>query len=851
MRIDRLTPDPDDTDVSDSTPALSTVISGVDWDRVQNLFHRASELPAASRSDYLDSVETDDPRIVTEVRSLLEAHDTEGVLDLALPDPQELADAARIGMKVGPYRIIDTLGRGGMGVVYLAERADDQFNRRVALKVVRPDRAHALTFRFLKEREILARLSHPNIARLYDGGLTKNGTPWFAMELVDGEEVERFCDARALDVEERLELFATICDAVQYAHQNLVVHRDLKPGNVLVDVTGQPKLLDFGIAKLLERDADVTAPMHQQLTPRFAAPEQITGEPITTATDTYTLGVLLYRLLTGRHPYDTAGSFAGAARAILEVEPDRPSAVVQGRSGPGGGFATRTPGSGKRMRGDIDTIVLKALRKEPERRYATAGDLAADIRRHLAERPVTARPDTARYRASRFVRRHRVAVAGAGVTFATILAGAIGMGWQANQAREQALIAGEERDRARLEASRSEATVDFMLGLFAAADPRESLGREITVRELVDTGATGLMDGDELRDQPLVRASMLDMVGKVYDRMNRFDEARPLLEQAVDLRREHLPPDAEELAESLNNLAVMLLNSGDLDAAEPLLEEALVIRKGLPDAAEQVASTLNNLAAIPYFKGDYGTAEVRIREAIAVRRAAGDDGPDLATNLDGLAGILRNQGRLAEADSLFTEALAIKRKHLDPAHPDLAHSYNNLAGLRLREGDAAGAETAYREALEVFRRVEPEHSLVGTVLSNLGSSLESQGRRDEAERAYVESLELRRRIFGSDNEDIAISLNNLGLLYAREGRFDDARPLLEESLAMRQRIFGEEHPSVASAYHNLGFLEVELGNRDEAARLYRRALSIRRVTLGETHSRTRESQEALEKLDAG
>ncbi|MDX1395760.1 MAG: serine/threonine-protein kinase, partial [Gemmatimonadota bacterium] len=809
--------------------------AAIDWEKVQRIFHATLDLTEREQERFLVRIGEGHPAVAEEVRALLAAHARTGLLDGTGPFDPMASDAHLIGGTVGPYRIVRRLGRGGMGIVFLAERDDDQFEQRVALKLLRGDPAGDLRERFLREREILAGLSHPNIARLYDGGVTGSGIPWFAMELVEGEQIETWCESERLDVEARLRLFCLVCDAVQYAHQNLVVHRDIKPSNVLVTRDGEPRLLDFGIAKLLETDGERTETVEQRLTPPYAAPEQLCGGSLTTATDSYALGVLLYRLLAGVHPYRIDASFPVLARSICESEPTRPSVAVAKRN-PGG-----APRLERRLRGDLDTIVLKALRKEPERRYATAGALAEDIRRHLAGRPVAARPDTAGYRASKFIRRHRVAAIAGLAASITVVAGAIGMGWQARRATAQARIAETERDRARVEAARAEETKDFMLGLFSAADPRESMGREITVRELVDLGAEGLLEGDQLADQPLVRASMLDVVGQVYDRMNRWDRARPILERALAIRREHLSADDPDLATSLNSLAVMLLNKGQIDAAEPLALEALEIRRRVPGGELDVATSLNNVAAIPFMRGDYAGAEGRIREAIEVRKAGGDFGPDLAVNIDALAGILREQGRYAEADSLFGEALAIKRAHLDPAHPDLAQSYNNLAGLRLRSGDAAGAERSYREALAIYRRIDPNHSVVATIVSNLGSSLETQGRYTEAESAYLESLRIRRALFGDENDDVSVSLNNLGLLYARTGRFAEARPMLEESLAVRLGVHGESHPMVGRAYHNLGFLTEEEGNVERAAELYRRAWEIRLATLGETHPETEES----------
>jgi serine/threonine-protein kinase len=820
------------------------------WDDLQALFAAALDLPLAEREAFLDTACAGDPALREELASLLAAHGTGGAVD-RLADividglAGHMRDPVDPGDRVGMYRVVRQVARGGMGAVYVAERDDQQFQQRVALKFLRPGHDYdELRRRFATERRILGQLVHPSIARLLDAGVSSHGLPYLVMEFVEGAPIDRYCDDQRLAIDERLDLFCRVCDAVQYAHQNLVVHRDLKPSNILVDEGGAVKLLDFGIAKLLEEDAESSSPRTatRWMTPEYASPEQVRGGPITTATDTYALGILLFELLTGRRPYETAGKSAGEIEhAVCETDPPRPSTVVAGPitgglAAPGGATDpvsaarhTQPERLRRRLRGDLDVIVLHALHKEPARRYASAGELASDVRRHLAGLPVRAQPDSFRYRAGKFVRRHRVGV-GAGVLLGlSLLAGTAATAWQAR-------IAARERDQARLEAETAAAVSTFLADLFASADPGRSLGTDPPVSRILAAGAARAES--ELAGQPALQGRLLFVIGDVYRSMGRFAAAESLLARSAEVRRAALGDRSPDLAESLTGLATVLLAMQRPNDAEPLLREALMIwESALGPEAPRVAGAMNNLGSLFHNRGLLDSAAAYYGRAVTLRQRAGDDTtPSYATDLGNLASVLARQGDLEAADSLQRRVLALRRTHLEPNHPDVAASLNNLAVVLYRKEDFAGAERMLREALDIRRAVlGPEHPEVAQGLNNLAAAVEKQGDLVAAERLYQESLALKRRIVGDAHPTVATSLNNLGVLERARGNLDTALALFREALAVRRAAYPDGHPSLATSLDNLGALFRAGGDLEAAEEPLREALELRRRLLAADH----------------
>ncbi|MEM7352393.1 MAG: serine/threonine-protein kinase [Acidobacteriota bacterium] len=846
------------------------------WQELKPLFFAAAELPATERAAYLDRACSDDADLRAEVDALLAAEDEiPRILD-ATPTrlarlltgdeatTRALASKDRIDQTVGPYRILREIGRGGMGIVYLAERAD--VDKRVALKVVRRLLGgQQVTQRFLNERRILARLDHPNIARLLDAGRTDEGTPFFAMEYVRGTPLVRYCREQALGIDDRLRLFAQACEAVRYAHQNLVVHRDLKPSNILVtespDAPPQAKLLDFGIAKLLENEADgagltwagltqagLTRTGQLALTPAYAAPEQIRGGAVTTATDVYSLGMILFELLVGRRPYEVDDRTPAAVeRRICDSQVPRPStAAAQGPAT----TPDETPGSlpqppaavvrrrSRRLRGDLDTICLKALAKEPPQRYATAEALLDDIRRHLAGLPVVARPQTATYRLKKFTARHRWGVATA---LALLLTAAGLAGFHTRRVTA-------ERDRVTAALAESEAVTGFLIELFEANEPDAAGGVDRPASELL---ARGLERADALADEPTIQARMLDAVGQVYVKLGQYDAARPVLERALALRRAHLQADNPLIGESARNLSWLLQVNGHYDEAATLLHEAFEHFSALFDPShETVAFLANDLGSLSVRRGEHAAAEAFFRQALAGNRARlGPDAPDVATNLGNLGYALHQQEAYDEAEALYRQALTIHRRHYGEVHTQVALVMNNLSVLLQDREDYRAAEPILRQVLTIRRQLLGDsHPNIATALNNLGTLLSGLDRLEEAEAMHREALAMRRALLSDDHPLVALSQHNLGRVLTRRGRYAEASELLQAAIALRRKIFGDDHPRVASTTTHLGSLMIETGAYSEAEAHLQTALAIYQSHYDADHQHVRRVQAELKRL---
>jgi serine/threonine-protein kinase len=664
------------------------------WDTIAALFEAIASLAPDERRARLDVIRRSDPRMAAELDSLLAASEGASerfLADGAPPAPPRLHGTLEAGLRVGLWRIERPLGAGGMGEVYAVTRADGQFDQRAALKVTQEASAELLE-RFHAERRILARLEHPGIARILDGGTLADGRPYAVVEYVDGEPITEHCDARGLGARSRVELFVEVCEAVAYAHRHLVVHRDLKPANVLVDRDGRPRLLDFGIAKDLgtgwTRGIDGTAATRALATPDYAAPEQLAGEPITTAADVFALGVLAYELLTGRRPWTVAAlPLAHAVRALLESAAAAPSTVASATA--------RRPIDAHALRGDLDAIVLKCLRREPELRYASVEDLMRDVRRHLAGEPVKARRATVGYRASHFVRRYRWLV-GATCALIVVLAGGIAAtAWQANRARE--------------EATRAAAIQQFLVDVFRASDPRvasDTPRGQITAKQLLDLSVDRI--GTEFAADVHTQLELLGVVRDIYGHWGDQERFLALLHERADLARRTYGPYHPAVIESLTTDAWASIYDQDFSAAARRLDEAdRLIRRGGHDD-----TTLR--------------AQWWLARAESLRASS-----DYARRLEALDAAIGLYERLA------------------PRSPDLAIALANSAIVAHRREDYAGARERNERALRLFEAAsEPADAERAMTYANLARSLQELGRFDEAEQAYGRFAELARRTYG-------------------------------------------------------------------------------------------------------
>jgi eukaryotic-like serine/threonine-protein kinase len=822
------------------------ILSPERWRQAEPILQDALELAPEARERFLDRTCAGDAELRAAIETLLAADSAageflgrpavsylSGIADgLRQPEPAPTFPPEE---RIGAFRVIRELARGGMGVVYLAERADGQFEQQVALKLIRRGLdSEEITSRFLAERQILARLDHPHIARLVDGGIAGDGQPWFAMEYVEGEPLTTYCDQRRLAVPERLRLFEDVCEAVRYAHQQLVVHRDLKPSNILVTAKGRVKLLDFGIAKVLEegqaggwadgKGAPATRTELRVLTPEYAAPEQVKGEPVSTATDVYALGAVLYELLTGRRVHRFERHTASEVeRVVCEMEPEPPSTAVSQDNPAMSAVRGSDPGRLRRLlKGDFDTIILKALQKEPVRRYPSAEALLEDLRRLQSGLPVRARPDSRWYRSRKFVRRHWIGVGGGAVLLASLLVGLGGTIWQARVATRQA--------------ARATAVKEFLAGLFREAGPAESRGRDVTARELLERGLRRI--DSALAGQPALQGELLGELGVIYRDLGFYGRADSVLERSVTLARAAHGPEAAEVAARLTDWALALKLRGKLAPAESLLRVALAMRRRELGASHpDVGITMGALSAVLKDRGEYAQAESLSREVLAIDlKHAGPTSLAVATDLNNLGTDLGEAGKYLAADSAYRAALTIRRRLLDPGHPSVILSMENLAANLRDLGRLTEAEGIQREVLARYRVLFPGgHPYIADGLNSLARTIDDMGRYAEAESLHQEAVAIRRRLLGPDHNQTIVSTNNLATVRYRLRDLAGAERAFREVMGRWRTLLGSDHSHTLYAINNLGVVLCELGRHDEAERYIREALTRRRARTGDDH----------------
>jgi len=746
----------------------------------------------------------------------------------------------------GKYKLLEELGSGGMGIVYLAEQTEP-VRRRVALKVIKLGMdTKDVVARFGAERQALAVMTHPNIARVFDAGVTETGRPYFVMELVSGIPITAYCDRNKLTTAERLELFIPVCQAVQHAHQKGVIHRDLKPSNILVTIQDGrpvPKIIDFGIARATEHRLSASTFYTEQGqmigTPDYMSPEQaeMSGLDVDTRTDIYSLGVMLYELLVGELPFDPAKLRAGGLgeiqKIIREVEPPRASTRVGTRKETKVEIADKRktdPGSLERqLRGDLDWIAMKAMAKDRTRRYASASELAADIDRHLRSEPVLAGPPRASYRIGKYFKRHKVGVIAALVVLAAVLVGIAGttLGFvKARRAEKKAVV----------EAQTTKQVSDFLVSLFQVSDPGESKGNSVTAREILDQGAARIEK--DLAKEPLTQARLMTTIGEVYMNLGLYRKAEAMLNKGLGLRREKLGDRSVDVGESLHDVGDLYRREGKYAEAEKVFQQALDIsEKMLGQDHPQTAQVLHSLGILYDTQGKFDRAESFIRRSLEIReRTLGPDDPAVARSLNSLAIVLWNEGKYAEAEPIFKRSLAAKEKILGPDHPEVANTLTNLAILYKTQGKYEEAGPLLLRALAICEKVYgPDHPQVADSLNNMAAFYEEQKKYPEAESSYQRALRIWEKALGPDHSDVGIVLHNMANLYRNQGKFKEAEPLYLRSQTIWEKSLGLTHPYVGSSFRERATLYREMGKWAEAESLYKRAMALQEKELGPEH----------------
>lgn len=855
------------------------------YQRVKKVFQEAVECEPEGREMLLADACAGDEELRREVESLLSyAKRAEVFIEksafevgarLMARDGVESLE----GRRVGQYKLLGELGHGGMGVVYRAARADDQFQKEVAIKIVRLGLdTQEIRRRFRYERQILASLDHPNIAKLLDGGTTEDGLPYLVMDFVAGVPINQYCNRHKLSTNERLKIFRMVCSAVQYAHQRLVIHRDIKPGNILVTEEGVPKLLDFGIAKLLDPAISEalghTATDVRIMTPEYASPEQVRGEEITTASDVYSLGVLLYELLTGHRPYRlTSRRSDEIARAICDQDPERPSNAVSRveeiASPDNPGHTKITPQSvsdnrneqpeklRRQLSGDLDNIVLMALHKEPERRYSSVTQLSEDIHRHLDGLPVVARKDTFAYRSGKFVRRHRAGVAAAALVLLTMIAGIVLTAWQARVAKAQARIAAEQRDRARIEKAKAEEINTFLQDMLGFANPgwyspNTQKGSDITVKEALDDVARRVET--EFVQQPEVRAELLRNIGTSYLFQSRFDLAERYLQAALATQLPLYGENHASTARTLLHLGEARFLTGDAKGAESFLQRALAAyrQQQRESAAETrwLAAALVDYGNTKMLQGDSKAAETLFREALQFApQLKGRERALVGLITSGLAGAVINRGEYAEGEALYRTSIEEFRRLPGRERFEIGIGLTYLGELLALKGELAEAEALLREGEEIYRRTIGETTIYFCQNQSMQAfELFLKGDYRMAEQKISKAFEILRQIYPKVNIFYAGPMTTRGRILDKTRRSTQAEAILREALKLRDDTLPKGHYHTAITKGALGECLLTQSRFAEAEPFLVESYDVIRVNLGERNIRTLETLRRLVKL---
>jgi serine/threonine-protein kinase len=795
------------------------------WTRIQDIFHRLVDVPAAERAALLDGACGDDDALRLEILRLFEADvDGDSVLDRDVAALSETlppaADAGASPPEVGPYRIVQPLGEGGMGVVYLAQR--DDVGQRVAIKVLRHHwLSRPARDRFAREQRALARLSHPAIASLYDADTLADGTPWFAMEYVEGVSLTRYCAQRNSSLAERLGLFRQVCEAVQHAHQHLIVHRDLKPSNILVTGAGTVKLLDFGIAKPLDDTdgaADRTQTVFRMMTPNYAAPEQLLGGPIGTHTDIYALGVILYELLAGTAPYDVSGLTPHERdRLVLEKDPLRPSLAA--RQTGGGHLASRAAWK------DLDVLCLTALQKDPFARYRTVEALMQDLDRFARGEPLAVRPAAFTYRSAKFLRRHARVVA----ALVLVTVGA------ASVVTFYTIRLRSARNEAMTEAARTARMQEFTLSLFDGGDPEVAPPDDLRAVALLERG---VHEADSLSHEPVVQAALYHTLGSVYQRLGSYDRADTLLTSALTARRRLLGAAHPDTLESAIAQSLLRIDQAKLDDADRLVRAALDLATRTLPAGHRVRTKATAAAGkVLEERGDYDQAIPMLERAAQEYSAADGDTRELAATLGALANAHFYAGHMDESEALNRRVLDLDKRLRGQDHPNVADDLLNLGAIASNRERYADAVGYYRQAFALMERWHgADHPQTASAMAILAQGLAYQGQYDESAALLRRALAIQERVYGPAHRRVGFVLNELGSVALRRKDLTEAETAFRRSLDVNRQVYSAKHFRVGVALSNLASVHLERGEHAKAEETFREALAVYAESLPAEHT---------------
>ena len=868
------------------------------WKEINDCFEYCLDLDEANREEYLNKIGADDEGLKLEVKSLLSYSELsmESFIEQLSYSHEDDSSAKWIG----DYKLISELAQGGMGIVYLAESNQQLANRQVALKLLQKDSVTPNVLRrFKQECHILTQFQHQNIASVFDNGINEEGAPYLVLEYIDGQHINEYCDSHALSVVDRLRLFEDVCSAVAYAQERMVVHRDLKPSNIVVSKDRQVKLLDFGIAKILEEDRmDLSLPKTRTgaklMTLRFASPEQVLSGKVTKATDVYALGVILYELLTGRSPYDLKDkSTYEIERLILETEPILPSNVITRaeilRNEKGAGVdlmdiicenrSTNTQQLRSQLRGDLDVIVMKALKKDPMRRYLSAAELKDDIVRFLAGKPIKARPENYFYKTSKFLSRHQVVFTS---MLVFVLAAVVGTLISIQEIRE-------ERDIAEEALVKTQEVTEFIISVFKLSDGYKGRADSLTAREILDIGVSRVQE--ELNDQPEIQAEMLEVIGRVYNNLGMYEEsvmqlkqslkirlnsstanqleiasslyelgstywrdsdyesADSIFKQVVELRTTHLDKNHVLIAQAKNSLGNVLMDQGSYEKAIPNYEEALTIFSSHEDEKRPTATVLSNLGALYYYIGEYETSAGYHLRAINQRRMLpGNNNADIGTSLNNYAQVLNTIGEFEKAEIAQRECIDLWEKELGKSHPTIVVGKGNLAKIKISTEEYEVAERLLRESLEIaMSTLREDHVSTLITQTYLADVLRESDNLEESTSILRTAIPKLKTVLGDDHPHVARSIHSLAQSLEKLGANSDSEMRFKESLAKRQFTLRPNHPDIASSLNDLGAFLAKQGRHPEADSLLRQALAIRKDVFSERHWRIVEVMNALGK----